>query len=73
MRETGNDNLIWHLPSRSLGKYAFELKKTVDFNRVGTRKLILQGKNETISSACESVYRDIPVPHCETVRLPLKL
>ena len=49
----------------------------MDFYRIGTRKSILQGKTENIQGkgitlACESVYGEIFVPHCETMRLPSK-
>lgn len=49
----------------------------MDFCRIGARKSNLPGKNENIQercipSACQSVYREIFVPHRETARLPSK-
>ena len=52
--------------------------RTVDFYRIGaTKSIILEGENKNIrgnciSSACESVYCEIFVPHHETVSLPSK-
>ena len=51
--------------------------RAVDFYRIRARKSNLPGKNENIQgrcipSACQSVYREIFVPHRETVKLPSK-
>ena len=49
----------------------------IDLHRIGTRKSPKQATNEIIEgncilSACDSVYREIFVSHCETVSVTSK-
>ena len=67
MRETGYENLIWHMSSIYAHGLCFQ-------NCIWCRKSPKQAKNEIIEgncifSACDSVYREIFVSRRETLRL----